>query len=454
MHLSFRSLFFLCATSGAMAGGFVPLAQVHAQDRRTVVEPAMPENVCASVLPSGDTAKGAWKEETKLLQAAIDQCPSGGAVRLVKGAHGGRFVSGPLNMKSGVTLWVDRGVTLAAVSDPRAYDKGAGTCGTIAKKGGGCAAFITFEGTKGGGIVGDGVVDGQGGATMASQQPGHSETWWQLARRAQKDGGQQNNPRLIQAEQARELTFYRITLRNSPNFHVVLNAVEGATFWNIKIDTPADARNTDGIDPGASQDITIARSFIRTGDDNIAIKAGKGATHHISIVDDHFYWGHGLSIGSEVNAGVSDILVRNATLDGTTSGLRIKSDVSRGGLVTRVRYEDVCLRNNKNPLDFDTRYDKTAHGTKFPVFDSISLRNVTGGDGSLILRGYDQAHSLKVNFDGVRFSDAAKWHLENTELSIGPSGVSPGPAGLAVKPARGAAPDCAGRWVAFPATGG
>jgi polygalacturonase len=81
----------------------------------------------------------------------------------------------------------------------------------------------------------------------------------------------------------------------------------------VRIDTPADARNTDGIDPGASQDITIAHAFIRTGDDNIAIKAGKGPTRHVSVLDSHFYAGHGMSIGSETQAGVSDILVRHLT---------------------------------------------------------------------------------------------------------------------------------------------
>ncbi|WP_306180558.1 glycoside hydrolase family 28 protein [Rhizobium sp. AN73] len=218
-------------------------------------------------------------------------------------------------MKSGVTLWIDQGAVLTAVSDPRVYDRGNGRCGMIDDKGKACRPFILFDGTQGGGIVGDGAIDGRGGETMA----GRSETWWQLARRAQAQGGKQNNPRLIEVDNARDITFYRIMLRNSPNFHVMLNSVAGATVWGVRIDTPADARNTDGIDPAASQDITIAHSFIRTGDDNIAIKAGNGPTRHVSIVNDHFYWGHGLSIGSETNAGVSDILVRDVTLDGTAS---------------------------------------------------------------------------------------------------------------------------------------
>ncbi len=460
MHLVLRSALFSAAlgrptssllVAGLLLAGAFPVAPLHAEDRRPVAEPAMPARVCASLSPSQASADGRWSEETRRLQAAIDQCGAGGAVRLVSDSgKGGRFLSGPLDMKSGVTLWIDRGLTLTAVADPRAYDKGSNTCGTIARKGNGCAAFITFDGTRGGGIVGEGAIDGQGGAAMA----GTHETWWQLARRAQQEDGKQNNPRLIEADHARDLTFYRITLRNAANFHVALNDVKGATFWGIRIDTPADARNTDGIDPGASEDITIAHSFIRTGDDNIAIKAGKGPTRHVSILNDHFYWGHGLSIGSETNAGVSDILVRNVTLDGTTSGLRIKSDASRGGLVSDVRYEDVCLRGNRKPVDFDTRYDDKARGGDIPVFENISLRNVTGAGGTLVLRGLDAAHPLKVAFDGVRFGPDAKWQIENAQLSAGAGGVSPTPPGFVLKQAGGAPMDCAAHWAAFPKTGG
>ncbi|WP_322964060.1 glycoside hydrolase family 28 protein [Sphingomonas fuzhouensis] len=418
-------------------------APAMAQDRRSVAEPTLPQQGCTSLSPDGAD----WRTETRRLQAAIDHCPSGTAVRLVAGPGDGRFVSGPLRMKSGVTLWLDRGVTLIAVPDPRAYDRGQGLCGTIAAKGNGCLPFISFDGTRGGGIVGDGVIDGSGGAIMAGQ----SESWWQLARQAQREGGKQNNPRLVEADHARDLVFYRTTFRNAPNFHIVLNDVRGATFWGVRIDTPADARNTDGIDPGASQDVTIAHSFIRTGDDNIAIKAGHGPTRYVSILDDHFYAGHGLSIGSETNAGVSDILVRNVTLDGTTSGLRIKSDASRGGLVTRVRYEGICLRHNQRPIDFDTRYDASAQGGAIPVYRDIVLNGVTGGDGTLVLRGHDASHPLEVTLDGVRFDPTAVWQVENAHITTGPGGVSPTPPGLASSPVlAGTTPDCTASWVPFP----
>ncbi|MEI9967942.1 MAG: glycosyl hydrolase family 28 protein [Terracidiphilus sp.] len=122
-------------------------------------------------------------------------------------------------------------------------------------------------------------------------------------------------------------TLYRITLKNSPNFHVVFNHADGLTVWGLKIDTPQRlARNTDGVDPGnGAKNITITHSYIRTGDDNVAIKGGlaggggPGGATNITISHDHFYWGHGMSIGSETNGGVSKIRVFDLSLDGPTT---------------------------------------------------------------------------------------------------------------------------------------
>ena len=69
-------------------------------------------------------------------------------------------------------------------------------------------------------------------------------------------------------------TLYRITLKNSANFHVAYSGGNGFTAWGVKINTPKNARNTDGIDPGNSTNVTITHCFIHTGDDNVAIKAG------------------------------------------------------------------------------------------------------------------------------------------------------------------------------------
>ncbi|USX15312.1 glycoside hydrolase family 28 protein [Oxalobacteraceae bacterium OTU3CAMAD1] len=373
-----------------------PLAQ--AQDTRDVREPTLPKS-CATVTAEAATS---GRDDAARIQKAIDQCTQGGAVHLAAGGDNKAnvsFTAGPLTIGNGVTLVVDAGVTLYASTNPMLFDKGEKTCGTLDAAGKGCRPFITVNGAKGAGIMGDGAIDGQGGQLI----DGKPETWWQIARRAQKEKLRQNVPRLIQIDNARDFTMYRITLRNSPNFHVALNRVDGFTAWAVRIDTPHDARNSDGIDPGASRNVTIAHSYIRTGDDNVAIKAGNnGMSENISILHNHFYSGHGMSIGSETNGGVRNVLVDDLDMDGTTSGLRIKSNYRRGGVVSGIVYRNVCLRNNRWPLYIDTNYEPGPAGQLIPSYTGVRMESVHSlTPGQVILQGYDDAHPLRLALKDV-----------------------------------------------------
>lgn len=425
----------------------------HAQDTRTVSEPNLP-TVCSVLIAMPIARESRKEDDTGRIQSAINKCATGRAVRLAIGNGNRTFTSGPLELKSGVTLFIDAGVTLYATSDPRAYDRGKRTCGTNDAVGNGCKPFITADGTRDSGVMGEGVIDGQGGHLI----DGHTETWWQIARRAQKERSRQNVPRLIAVTRSREFTLHRITLRNSPNFHITLSQVDGFTAWGVRIDTPTDARNTDGIDPISSRNITIAHSFIRTGDDNVAIKAGRnGLTENISILHNHFYNGHGMSIGSETDGGVRNVLVEDLTMDGATSGLRIKSDVSRGGLVSNVRYRRVCLRNVRTPIDVGTRYDPQATGSNIPVYKDIAFENVHSmTPGPILLRGFDEKHLLVARLDTVVVDGNATVQAAHAVITLGPGPVQPLPSGddvqISGSTSNGAAENCDARFVAFPLT--
>src|SRR5204862_73714 len=101
----------------------------------------------------------------------------------------------------------------------------------------------------------------------------------------------------------------------------------------------------------------------------------------ITIDKNHFYTGHGMSIGSETNAGVSDILVDDLTIDGADNGLRIKSDRSRGGIVQGVSYNNVCMRNidrrnlGGGALLFSAYYTPNAVGTAYPDYRDVRVHN-------------------------------------------------------------------------------
>ncbi len=309
----------------------------YAQDTRVVTEPVIP-NLCVTLdahlksirVGPYDTLAAAdeSKLDTQRIQSAIDRCPKGMTVVLRSLGSANAFVSGPLELRDSVTLKVERGAILFASIDPSAFENTPGSCGVLNDvPGAGCRPFISAKDVSGAGIMGDGVIDGRGGIKLL----GKGLSAWEIA---QKSGpGGKRLSRLIVAEHANDFTLYNITLRNSPNFNVSYNGGNGFTVWGVKIDTPQRAvklsqplsRNTDGIDPGnGSRNITITHSYIRVGDDDIAIKGGKGGLTNMTVSHNHFYWGHGMSIGSQTNGGVSKVQVFDLTLDGTDSGIKIK----------------------------------------------------------------------------------------------------------------------------------
>ncbi|MGB6191745.1 MAG: glycosyl hydrolase family 28 protein, partial [Terracidiphilus sp.] len=357
--------------------------------------------------------------DTARIQNAIDACAPGHAV--VLRAHGKRFVflTGPLTLESGVTLVVDANTVLAASRDPRVYDLTPGSCGIVSKRGHGCRPLISVVNATGSGIMGDGAIDGRGGADLL----GEKATWWDLAHEAKVTDQAQSVPWMIVVRNSKDFTLYRITLRNSPGYHASVNQTDGFTAWGVKIKTPKTARNTDGIDPGSSRNVTIAHCFISTGDDDVAVKAGKaGPASHISVLHNHFFAGHGMSIGSGTDGGVDHMLVDDLTIDGADNGLRIKSDRSRGGLVEDIVYRDVCIRNVRNPIVFTPMYT-TFQGDLLPLYRKISLENVRiASPGTYTFLGLDANHTLQVRLDGV-FADGldqSEILAANAQITIGP----------------------------------
>lgn len=443
----------------------IPLAfassAILAQDTRNVTEPHVP-TACVTLDASVASVHGAIRSEdeqnldSERIQSAIENCASGKAVVLRARGRKNVFLTGPISMRSGVTLVVEANTALVASRDPRIYDLTPGSCGIVSEKGHGCKPLITVDGAHDSGIMGDGSIDGRGGAKLLGQDV----TWWDLAHTAKITDKQQSVPRLISVDRSDNFTLYKITLRNSPNFHVGVNNTDGFTAWAVKIMTPKTARNTDGIDPGSSRNVTIAHCSIHTGDDDVAVKSGKsGPASNISILHNHFYTGHGMSIGSGTNGGVDHMLVDDLTIDGADNGIRIKSDRSRGGLVHDLVYHDICIRDTRNPLVFTPLYT-TFGGDQLPIYRDIKLEDVhVLTSGSFTFLGLDAQHKLGLTFDNVFADDQAHSTTvaKNAEISIGTRRGNIEPAGedVSVQQTPGSLPGtplaCNARFVPFSA---
>ena len=460
------SAFALILTAAAIAAS---CSLLRAQDLRQVTEPAIPP-ACITLKAAFTTAAATSGEiesrvnsnsilDTARIQQALDLCPKSHAVELAPDSANTAFLSGAIALRPGVTLLIDKGVTLYGSRNPADYELSEGSCGLVNDAPAGCRPLVAARNATGSSIMGNGAIDGQGGAKILLDGRPSDKSWWDLAEDA-RTAGRQQVPRLIETDLTDDFTLYRITLKNSPNFHVSFHRGDGLTVWGVKIDTPSTARNTDGIDPAQSRNITIAHSFIRTGDDNVAIKAGDGPTTNVSVLDNDFYSGHGMSIGSETNGGVSQVLVRGLSLDGPDNGIRIKSNATKGGLVRDVLYDDICIRNSKYPILFDTAYSFPGKGVQLlPVYDGITLRDVRiSGGGKLQFNGFDHTHRIGVTLDGVLLLDGAaryKAQAIHTDLTFGPGPVNPVFTGddstVTGKEVGGALPACAASFIPFPA---
>lgn len=426
---------------------FCAVCVAGAQDARHVTEPVVPK-VCQKL--EGKALDEA-KSDSARIQAALDGCGAGKAVELAAGGSGAAFLTGPLSLREGVTLLVDRGVTVYASREPKEYDvAGAGLCGTsrprptdlpvfslnaAARPKGGCRALISADGVKNAAIMGEGTIDGRGYAKIA----GKDYSWWEMARKAQPKDDLYFTPKLIAADHADGFVLYKIRLVNSMNYHVTVAHTDGFTAWGVHLQTPVDkkldARNTDGIDPGTSTNITVAHSWIDNGDDNIAIKQG---VSHMSVLDDHFYNGHGMSIGSETVLGQSFLLVDGLTEDHTTSGIRIKSNVMRGGPVHDLVYKNVCMRDVPIPIAISPWYtnqtvepfeDPKYKGEKVPDYKRIKLENIhSETPGDVLIAGLDDAHrtELLLNDVTVKGITPSQVHLafDKIELAVGGTNFS------------------------------
>ena len=210
-------------------------------------------------------------------------------------------------------------------------------------------------------ISGSGTIDGQGSA------------WWA----AYNANSSFNRANFIQFSSTTRILIQNVTLQNPPTFHLMLkNGNSEITIQGITINT-GTSPNTDGADL-ASTDVLIQNCYISDGDDNLEI-GGSQPCNNIMVTNCTFGIGHGVSMGSYVSGGVSNVTVINCTFNNTDYGIRMKSDNDRGGIVQNLSYYNIGMTNiNYAPIVIYSYYDK--YGTP----TSVTLQTVVSTNAATI----------------------------------------------------------------------
>jgi polygalacturonase len=434
-------------------------------DSRSVSQPSVPSactTLSATLATSNEQFSSSAESsppDTSRIQSALNSCSgTGKAVVLAPSGSNNAFLSGPLSLPASVVLVVDDGATLYASRNPANYQvSGQATCGTVASTGNGCKPFINVTGSNAGIMGTQGSGGGQGAINGRGDQNilGTSGSWWTLSQTAKTDGNKQNNPRLIEAHGVNSFTVYDVDLINGALFHLYFEGGNGLTVWGARIKTPATARNTDGIDPDSATNVTVNNSYIQAGDDGIAIKTNSGAASNMTVENSHFYGTHGISIGSQTQYGVTNILVQNNTVSGVDSsgnvsgdnnGIRIKTTSSEGGTVNKVTYNNTCLTGVKHALEFNPFY-ASGNGSTTPYYENIvvnGLKSVSSASSAQsVLEGYNSSHLLGLTLENVSL-DATSTSAEYASIGKYNTNITPSGTDVTVSSisGSGAVPSC------------
>lgn len=280
---------------------------------------------------------------TAELNAALEKISASGGGILALGP--GVYETGTVRMQSGVYVFLDAGAVLQATLDLEAHPLDApGTWPEDLPRSlipGTRRRLIYFEGVEDSGLLGPGVVCGQG-SEMRRLHPGPRAMM-----------------QLMRAVDSRRLRFETVTLRDSEFWNTHLLHCQDVVFSGVKVlnEIPPpgwDAfhrpgsksvwNNADGINPDSSQRITIEGCFFHTGDDCVPIK-NTGC------------------VGNRL-ADIADITVRNCLMRTSTTALKIGTE-TRGERIGKVRFENIHIVETSRVIGLDLKDGAQAHDVAF-----------------------------------------------------------------------------------------
>jgi polygalacturonase len=191
--------------------------------------------------------------------------------------------------------------------------------------------------------------------------------------------------------------------------------------------------NNDGCDPEYSQNVIIKNCTFNTGDDCIAIKAGRDAdgrrvaipSKNIIVQNCKMIDGHGgVVIGSEISAGVNNVFVENCVMDSPNldRAIRIKTNSKRGGVIENVFVRNLEVGTVKECVLLVTMFYNvygSQTGNFIPIVRNINLENITvknGGKFGVLAEGYAESPVENITLKNVKIEKAdSVYSLKNVK---------------------------------------
>lgn len=348
---------------------------------------------------------------TRLINSTIERLAGEGGGTLFFPA--GRYLTGPIRLKSNITLELEAGATLLFSTNFDDYLPFVEVRheGVMMKS---FCPLIYATDAENITIKGEGTLDGQGKAWWdeffkvlidlrdnGKRDVNKYQPLFEKENDVKKIASETNEdwhgtldrrffrPPFIQPIRCKNVRIEGVKIINSPFWTVNPEfcdnvTVDGVTIHNV------DSPNTDGINPESCRNVHISNCHISVGDDCITIKSGRdlqarnlaAPCENITVTNCTMLSGHGgVVIGSEMSGSVRHVTISNCVFEGTDRGIRLKSTRGRGGVVEDIRVSNVVMKDiKKEALTFNLKYSRMPQEPKSertPVFRNIHISGIT-----------------------------------------------------------------------------
>lgn len=292
---------------------------------------------------------GGEKDNAAAIQKAIDKVSKAGGGTVTVPA--GDFLTGPIELKSGVELHLEMGAKLLGLPDIDAYEKAHWVNAEGRKSPHSALIYANFQENIA--VTGLGTIDGQGGHeafNVGKADPG-------------------GRPMIILFRECKNVVVKDVRLENSAHWVEYYTDCEGVRVSGVKVYSHCNYNN-DGIDI-ESKDVVVENCIFDCEDDAICLKgAGDRLCENVTVTNcvaasncNAVKLGTGSSCGYR-NVTVSNIAIHRASEDNfrhwstkvkgitapTTVISGIAVEVVDGGIAENICFSNIAMRDVQTPI--------------------------------------------------------------------------------------------------------
>ncbi len=331
------------------------------------------------------------KDNTRAIARAIAACAAAGGGRVTFAP--GTYLTGAIELRSGVNLHIDHAVTLLFSANPAEFPL------RLTRNHGidlmNFSPCIYALGQANVALTGHGTLDGRL-TRRWNRQMGRS--WQRLE--AMRDRGTPISHRIfgikhplgtamVEFYQCRKVLIAGIRLANSQWWQLHPTLCDNLTITGVLANSTHG--NSDGLDLDSCNTVLVSRCTFFAGDDCISLKSGRDSDkfrspkpcQNIVIVNCRFAgpWGM-ISCGSEESQGIENVfawnlqVVGHGRFRGVRYALYAKANSLRGGFVRNVRLGNIRGRCTGALVHLTLVYGPKL-GNNYPLISGFHFRDIT-----------------------------------------------------------------------------